>query len=314
MSRKTKELDIKQSFYTSFHHRVILERCEPVDCDFCGSPARSPIIVENDFNVVTCSQCGLVYVTPQPIAEDLPAFYENMYSDQSEQEEANSTLGFVERHLTKLIARERPKGGDFLEIGCGYGKFLRAMQSLPWNLTGLEISQTAIDKARQIAPKATILQGEVYTAEFDPQRFDCICLIAVFEHLKQPRAAIERIVKWLKPGGLLIIQVPYAAPYVRLKRFLPWLPIYFEAPRHLFDFSPKLLRGYFALAGLHNTHVEIARPYTSPSKLGSWLIWGVKLPGLLLYALTGGRYIYPFAAASVAYGTLPDTIGTNDRD
>ncbi len=296
---------IKRSFYTSFDHKVILERCEPVDCDFCGSSERTPIIVENDFNVVTCARCGLVYVTPQPIAEDLPAFYENMYSGQSEEDEAASTLGFVERHLTRLIQRERPAGGDFLEIGCGYGKFLRAMQPLPWRLTGLEISQTAIDKARTFAPNAAIIQGEVYTAEFEPASFDCITLIAVFEHLKQPRLAIERMLKWLRPGGLLIIQVPYAAPYVRLKRYLPWLPIYFEAPRHLFDFSPNVLRSYYRAAGLEEVQVEIARPYTSPSKIGTWLIWGIKIPGLVLYALTGRRYIYPFAAASVAYGTYP---------
>lgn len=298
-------LDIKRSFYTTFEHRVNLERCKPVDCDFCGSSDRKTLIVESGFDVVTCRNCGLVYVTPQPSTEDLPSFYENMYSGQSAEQESASSLGLVERHLTRLIQRARPEGGDFLEIGCGYGKFLHAMQALPWRLTGLEFSETAIGNARRLVPGATFIQGEIYTAEFEPASFDCITLIAVLEHLKEPRKAFERVTRWLRPGGLLVVQVPYVAPYIRLKRFLPWLPVHFEAPRHLFDFSPTLLRDYFQSAGLEDVRVEIARPYSSPTRLGAWLIWGVKIPGLVLYALSGGRYIYPFASASVAYGSLP---------
>jgi SAM-dependent methyltransferase len=301
-------LNIKRSFYTSFDHNVDVDRLEPVDCDFCGSSERSLILKESGFDIVTCRRCGLVYVTPQPSFEDLPRFYESMYAGQSADDESASSLGYVERHLARIIQRERPAGGDFLEVGCGYGKFLEQMASKTWRLTGLEMSETAIEKARQRVPSADIAHGDVYTAEFEPNSFDCIALIAVFEHLKKPAEALANVTKWLRPGGLLLIQVPYVAAYMRLKRWIPALPVYFEAPRHLFDFSPALLRKYFDRAGFENLCVEVARPYSSPTRIGEWMIWAVKIPGLVLHALSGGRYVYPFAGASVIYGTLRNDI------
>lgn len=127
-------------------------------------------------------------------------------------------------------------------------------------------------------------------------------MVAVLEHMKSPKDTIERIASWLKPGGLLVVQVPYIAPYIRLKRWVPTLPIFFEAPRHLFDFSPSILQRYFDVSGFGDVQVEISRPYSSPTRLGANLIWAVKAAGLLLYAATLRTYIFPFAGALVAHG------------
>jgi hypothetical protein len=101
---------------------------------------------------------------------------------------------------------------------------------------------------------------------------------------------------------LLLIQVPYIGPYLKLKRYLPWLPIHFEAPRHLYDFSPRVLAEYFCRSGLLGLRAEIARPYASPTRFGAALIWCVKGSGLFLYYLTGGRYIHPFCSAIALHG------------
>lgn len=112
---------------------------------------------------------------------------------------------------------------------------------------------------------------------------------------------LARITRWLAPGGLVVLQVPYVQHFIRLKRWLPRLPIYFEAPRHLYDFGPKCLERYLDELGFSDIRVEVARPYNSPTRLGMAAIWAVNTPGLVLHRLTGGRYIYPFASAITVY-------------
>ena len=155
---------------------------------------------------------------------------------------------------------------------------------------------------RETVPGATIHHGLIEDVEFEDATFDAITLVAVLEHVKDPKATLSRIVRWLAPGGVLLVQVPYVAPFIRAKRVLPFLPVHFEAPRHLYDFSPRTLPRYFNEAGLANIKTEIARPYSSVGPIGEFLIWGVKAPGLVLHALTGGSYVYPFASAIAVHG------------
>jgi SAM-dependent methyltransferase len=192
-----------------------------------------------------------------------------------------------------------------LDIGCGYGRFLGSLSDTNWKLTGTEISETAIAHVAETVPAAEVHQGLIEDVDFDDGSFDAITMIAVLEHVKDPKATLERVTRWLAPGGLLLVQVPYVAPFIRVKRLLPFLPIHFEAPRHLYDFSPRTLPRYFREAGLADTETDIARPYSSVGPVGELLIWAVKAPGLVLRALTGGRYVYPFASAIVVTGTKP---------
>ena len=63
-----------------------------------------------------------------------------------------------------------------------------------------------------------------------------------------------------------------------------------------------MLRRYLERAGCGEVRVGIGRPYSSASAMGTGLIWSVKVVGLVLQALTFGRYIYPYASAIVAHG------------
>lgn len=295
-------MEVKKSFYTTVNHPFEIGRVEDVACNLCGSDRYRVTAIELDFEIRTCRDCGLVYVSPQPCGEELPAFYAGMYADREAETVATRSLGYVERHLRSIVQTRKPAGGRLLDIGCGYGRFLSSFTDLPWELTGTEISETAIAHVGETVPSATIHHGLIEDVEFDDASFDAITMVAVLEHVKDPKATISRIVRWLAPGGVLLVQVPYIAPFIRAKGVLPFLPIHFEAPRHLYDFSPRTLPRYFSDAGLIDTKTDIGRPFSSVGPIGELLIWGVKAPGLVLHALTGGRYVYPFASAIVVHG------------
>ena len=295
-------MEVQKSFFTTVNHPFVIDKVEEVACNLCGNAAYDSIGRELDFDIRACTKCGLVYVSPQPAQEEFARFYASMYSDHSEEAVETRSLGYVERHLKRLVMRRKPKGGDFLEVRCAYGTFLRQIATLPCKLTALEISETALNYAKSQVPQATFQQTTIEDAVVAPASQDCVVMIAVLEHVKDPRATIAKATSWLRPGGLFVVQVPYVAPFMRVKRWLPQLPISFEAPRHLFDFSPTTLPQYFRDAGLTDVRVEIARPYSSPTLLGVALIWGVKLVGLALYYVTFKRYVYPFASAIVVHG------------
>jgi SAM-dependent methyltransferase len=211
----------------------------------------------------------------------------------------------VESHLRRLVRRRKPQGGSLLDVGCGYGGFLERMQDTGWRLAGLELNESAAAYAAQRVPAASLVRAPIEEAPIAPGSQDCVVASAVLEHVKDPRATLRRLSSWLAPGGLLVVLVPYVVPYLKLKRLMPFLPIHFEAPRHLFDFSPVTLTRYFEELGFRDIRRAIGRPYASPSLLVTTLIWAAKAPGLALHALTGGRYVYPFAGSLLVHGLAP---------
>ncbi|MEK7793997.1 MAG: class I SAM-dependent methyltransferase [Candidatus Hydrogenedentota bacterium] len=299
-------MEINRSLYTTFSHEFEVQRHDDVSCNLCGGATYTLLGRELDrYEIRECASCRLVYVSPQPAAEELPRFYEGMYADTSDSSMAVRSAGAIEGHLQLLIAGRQPAGGKYLEIGCGAGHLLKKIAELPFELSAIELSEEAAGYARRAVPKAVITSTPIEEAEFPPQSQNCIAMIAVLEHVKDPAAILARLTGWLAPGGTVAILVPYIQGYMRVKRFLPWLPIHFEAPRHLFDFSPRTLSHYLSNLGYEDIRFEIGRPYSANGPIDLALIWTVKLIGLAVFALSGRRYIYPFAGSIVACANKP---------
>lgn len=298
---------VKQSFYTTVEHPFSIEHTEEVVCNFCGGDGYVSLGVELDYDIRHCSACRLVYINPQPTADEIPAFYDTMYLDDSPEEIAARGLGYTEKQLANIVCDRKPEGGQLLDIGCGFGAVLKEMaQYSEWTLHGLEIGDKAVAYAREQVPLATIQEGTLEDVEYAPSSFDCVLMVTVLEHVKDPKAVLTRVMGWLKPGGVLLLQTPHVEPFIRLKRFVPGVPIHFEAPRHLYDFSPRSLRMYLDDAGCADVQLDIAVPYACGSRLGVAMIWGVKLVGFALYRLSFGRYVWPYSGGLIAHGVKRD--------
>jgi 2-polyprenyl-3-methyl-5-hydroxy-6-metoxy-1,4-benzoquinol methylase len=295
--------EVKKSFYTTVDHPFDIKNVEDVVCDFCGSEAFCSIGKELDYDLRQCDKCRLVYINPQPTADEILGFYDNMYLDDSPEEVAARGLGYTEKQLRRIVRKRKPDGGKLLDIGCGFGAVLAEMAKFSkWTLEGVEIGDNAINYVRKRVPSAKIHEGTVDDVDFDPGTFDCIMMITVLEHVKNPTAVLERITKWLAPGGLLVIQTPHVEPFIKLKQYFPQVPIYFEAPRHLFDFSPRTLAMYFERSGCEDMKIDIAVPYACGSFVSEVIIWSIKSVGYVLHRLTFGRYILPYSGGLVAHG------------
>jgi 2-polyprenyl-3-methyl-5-hydroxy-6-metoxy-1,4-benzoquinol methylase len=257
---------------------------------------------ELDFDIRVCKSCELVYVSPQPIEDELPRFYDEFYADMSKRDIEARSLGLTEAHLRKIVMERCPDGGRYLEVGCGPGRLMRTIADLPWEFEAFELNEKAAEYARRDVPQAAIHNTSITEIDFEPESRDLVTIIGVLEHMKDPMATLTKMTKWLAPGGVILIQVPYIQHVMRIKKwFAPWAPVHFEAPRHLFDFSPKTLAHYLRKLGYTDIHVEVARPCMSRGPIGTAMIWALKAAGIALYRLSGRRYVYPLACAIVVH-------------
>jgi len=137
-----------------------------------------------------------------------------LYASQAYYSDNYSPTEFAERkamfaHRLSELECLTKGPGDVLEIGCGRGQFLEAALDRGWRVCGQEFAESTINALSHSAPKAELAYG-VFPEEcpFPDGAFDLIHLNHVLEHFFDPMAALCRIWKLLKPGGILYCEVP----------------------------------------------------------------------------------------------------------
>jgi 2-polyprenyl-3-methyl-5-hydroxy-6-metoxy-1,4-benzoquinol methylase len=105
---------------------------------------------------------------------------------------------------------------EILEVGPGYGELLELLiQDMEYKkVLGVDISSEVVDFCNRVIPGSAELLGEGYTFFDDNRsRFDCIIMLHVLEHIpkNQTVAFLVALFGSLKPGGLIIIEVPNMA-------------------------------------------------------------------------------------------------------
>ena len=106
-----------------------------------------------------------------------------------------------------------PPHSRVLEVGLGPGAVARALAARACHVWGIDIDSAATRLAEPWCEG--ILLGDVETADLDallgPLQVDAILFLDVLEHLRDPAAAIRRVLPFLAPGGKMILSVPHVA-------------------------------------------------------------------------------------------------------
>jgi SAM-dependent methyltransferase len=110
------------------------------------------------------------------------------------------------RAILRHLPRERP--GRVLDLGCGYrADLLHALAPHVESGVGVDVR---IDLAIRESDKFSFVEASLENAlpELEADRFDVVLLISVLEHLWEPLAVLEQCHRVLRPGGLLLVNVP----------------------------------------------------------------------------------------------------------
>lgn len=184
---------------------------EHVSCYICNSNLTEPWAREQSYEMVKCTNCGLVYLNPRPISSDI---------DEGCQTGMHGTDGGILNtrgrysirkvdefflKTSQLFPDEELMLGPcrWLDIGAGYGEFVQALTRLtpPGSLL------FGIEPCRPKAKKAKSLGIPVDSARLSDVRgkYTHVSLINVFSHLPNPIEYLGWIQSLMEPGCQLLL-------------------------------------------------------------------------------------------------------------
>jgi cyclopropane fatty-acyl-phospholipid synthase-like methyltransferase len=115
---------------------------------------------------------------------------------------AGDPRGWWIEQLTSRLA----DGARVLELGCGAGVPDTKRLAERFRVTGVDISQEQIERARANVPEADFVHRDFTSLELEPGSFDAVAAFYVFNHVPRDLLAslLARIHAWLVPGGYLL--------------------------------------------------------------------------------------------------------------
>ena len=243
-----------------------------VACALCGSTAlvpfaEAPVGTETLHHAqVRCAACGLVAAQPQADDEAMRAYYDGAYYGEQWTDAAALHHENRQWHLTdglpRLEALWAPFGlgppGDAVEIGCGYGGLLAALQSRGWRVRGTEPSAKASAYCASLG--LDVLTG-FGAAGLPNESADLTVAWHVLEHVRDPVAFVRMLVARVRPGGVVAIGTDaiWIAQYVVERA---WARVrgrrapYRTSTDHTFVFSPRHLERLLRDAGCDAVRVD----------------------------------------------------------
>jgi len=114
-------------------------------------------------------------------------------------------------HLPRLVAFDGFRGKDVLEVGCGAGTDLVRFARGGARVTGVDLSASAIELARQNFAQqgltADLHEADGERLPFADGTFDLVYAHGVVQYTSNPVALIHECHRVLRPGGEAVFQV-----------------------------------------------------------------------------------------------------------
>jgi SAM-dependent methyltransferase len=284
----------------------------PPPCVACGSPTSVPAFEASDwylgraqgsFAYRRCTACSTVYLHPQLDDATLSAAYAGDYAPLQSQQGTIARLGerLAQREADRL-ARYAERTTPLVDIGCGTGVFLRRLQRAGWEgpLRGVEPDAGAARHAEE-QTGVPVKTGTLESVDIEPGSAGTVVMRHVIEHLREPRAALEKVSGFLAPQGVLYLATPDAralAAHV-FGRF--WHG--YDPPRHLFAFTSEGIRHLLARTAFTVTD---ERWQFSPQMWTGSLRHALNRGHRRRWAELAGHDLNPLAAVPAAVGATAE--------
>jgi 2-polyprenyl-3-methyl-5-hydroxy-6-metoxy-1,4-benzoquinol methylase len=141
-------------------------------------------------------------------------------------------------------------GQRVLDLGCGDGPFVPALLGAGAEVTGADIAEGALERARRRAPEARYVRIEPHGPwPFGERAFDVVWASEVMEHVADTERWINEVRRVLVRGGSLLVTTPSVG-------------VLAEPPdprgQHLRFYSAGSLRGLLEAMGFGDVDVRTA--------------------------------------------------------
>ena len=123
--------------------------------------------------------------------------------------------GIYRARIEQALSLTNPPYAHILELGYGSGLLLPSLCALGTSVAGIDLQS---DPAKiypclkKVGVECSLVQGDVADAFFEPETFDLIVAISIFEHISDLRPVFEQMHTLLRPSGQLLVGMPRVDP------------------------------------------------------------------------------------------------------
>jgi SAM-dependent methyltransferase len=175
-------------------------------CIFCGSTATKesfyPKVLFNNkvFVYRECMDCKLNFNTPLLTGEDYTALYPVEYHDEF-------YFKTGKKFDQQLRILEKYKGiKSFVDYGCGDAGLLDFLSGHGYDCVGVEFNASLVGRLKQRRPGIRFYTVDEFSGL--QEKYDCIHMGDVLEHMTDPNGIIQSLSKKLDTGGRFFIEGP----------------------------------------------------------------------------------------------------------
>jgi 2-polyprenyl-3-methyl-5-hydroxy-6-metoxy-1,4-benzoquinol methylase len=187
-----------------------------IPCNLCGASDAEQVRATDrdgdDLRSVICRRCGLVWTDPRPTPEQVVEFYAHEY-----RRDYKGTYQPKPKHIYRAgkVAMDRFRrlqaflqpGFHVLDVGAGGGEVVYVLRAMGYAASGFEPNEGYARFAAETLG-VPVRQGFWQDVAIAPESQDVVTMFHVVEHLESPFDVMRRARQWLKPQGLLLVEVP----------------------------------------------------------------------------------------------------------
>lgn len=177
-------------------------------CPICKGTKTSFYCQKNNYRCYVCYNCYTLYIWPPPKTEDLHKLYSGNY-EYIVDDRTRARLETRALKICKILRKLNLKGKKLLDIGSGFGLFIKEAGKIFPEVLGIEPAKNLYNfSIKKLHVKAIHSSFEEFSTNNNQLKFDFITLIHVIEHVNSPKKLIFFVKKHLNKNGILFIETP----------------------------------------------------------------------------------------------------------
>jgi len=229
-------------------------------CDVCQGTEFEPYLDggESGRTLARCRDCGLVVAMAPAVDAAL--------RDGSQRDKR------TDLRRAAAISKVVP-AGRVLEVGCGEGHVLSALDPARYEVVGVETAEpSAASACRRITEaglRGSVLPCALAAAGLPAETFDLVAMFGSLARSVSPRSTLGEVARLLRPGGYAVIETPGLTSLTALLLGARWRPLH--DPRSWYFFSASSLERLTSTCGLSPGSTWLPMPVGWPA------------PGTLVY-------------------------------